>query len=450
MLRGLYWGGLLLVVLMVPDLKTDSSAVSRVESDPRPISAPLVGATDTWPAMDVPSLFEYELAQFADLSARQVNVVDFGATGNGTSDDTPAVQRALRAASGGTLFFPTGVYRLNSIVLDPGSSARLLGAGQGATVLEHADGAAASMLVGGPQLVHQLEIQNMTLDGNMQRAGSWEAAALEVRVDRLLVDHVEARHTVQQAIRLRTTTYTSVIRNSWFHDFQLHGPARNQDSRAVQVDHDLPSDGDVWFVGNRVEMTTPPVGPGNSVGGLRSSGELQTRLFVWNNLFSSMGQDLSAPVFEFTAPIDIYRNGDGSVIWGNRIQNSYYDGIRVMRSNDVQIVDNLVYGEGELNTEAGAGIHLEGRQPHIPMHDIIVRGNTVRDMPHVDGIRGEYDADGRAADVTVTDNHISGVRYGVYLSYVSGQVVVTRNDFANLAARVQIVNTDSTVAASSR
>jgi hypothetical protein len=130
-----------------------------------------------------------------------------------------------------------------------------------------------------------------------------------------------------------------------------------------------------------------------------------------------------------------------------------------MRSSDVQIVDNVVVGEGDLGVEAGAGIHLEGRQPHIPMHDIAVRGNTVSDMPHMDGIRGEYDADGRASNVTVTDNHVTGVRYKVYLSYVAGHVVVTNNDFglfgvlSNLnpfSRAVRIVNTDSSLVADVR
>ena len=41
----------------------------------------------------------------------------WGALGNGTTDDAPAVQQAINAlTNGGTLYFPAGVYKLNSTV----------------------------------------------------------------------------------------------------------------------------------------------------------------------------------------------------------------------------------------------------------------------------------------------------------------------------------------------
>ncbi len=45
------------------------------------------------------------------------NVVDYGATGNGTTDDSAAIRRAAAAlvtATGGTLWFPPGTYRIFS------------------------------------------------------------------------------------------------------------------------------------------------------------------------------------------------------------------------------------------------------------------------------------------------------------------------------------------------
>ncbi len=50
-----------------------------------------------------------------------VNVMDYGALGNGKADDTPAVQRALDAAvnRGGICFLPAGSYRLNGSLTVP-------------------------------------------------------------------------------------------------------------------------------------------------------------------------------------------------------------------------------------------------------------------------------------------------------------------------------------------
>ena len=43
-----------------------------------------------------------------------VNVMAFGATGNGVTDDTAAIQAAFRAGAGGTVFFPDGDYLVHS------------------------------------------------------------------------------------------------------------------------------------------------------------------------------------------------------------------------------------------------------------------------------------------------------------------------------------------------
>jgi len=44
-----------------------------------------------------------------------VSVKDFGATGDGTTDDTAAVQNAINASTGKTLFFPSGTYLISQV-----------------------------------------------------------------------------------------------------------------------------------------------------------------------------------------------------------------------------------------------------------------------------------------------------------------------------------------------
>ncbi|OKI96772.1 glycosyl hydrolase family 28-related protein [Kitasatospora sp. CB01950] len=70
------------------------------------------------------------------------NVKDYGATGNGTTDDTAAVQSALDAAkpTGGTVYFPAGKYRVlptatAPALTVPGNNIRLVGAGNKASTL---------------------------------------------------------------------------------------------------------------------------------------------------------------------------------------------------------------------------------------------------------------------------------------------------------------------------
>lgn len=61
-----------------------------------------------------------------------VNVLDFGAIGDGVNDDTAAIQNAITqgVATGGTIYFPLGKYKLTSTLNVP-TGAILLGASRG-------------------------------------------------------------------------------------------------------------------------------------------------------------------------------------------------------------------------------------------------------------------------------------------------------------------------------
>jgi hypothetical protein len=64
-----------------------------------------------------------------------VSVLDFGAVGDGTTDDTAAIQAAITAAGAKTLFFPAGTYLIKSTLTQPQSQAWIGSGGQRATTL---------------------------------------------------------------------------------------------------------------------------------------------------------------------------------------------------------------------------------------------------------------------------------------------------------------------------
>ena len=77
--------------------------------------------------------------RFADI----VNVKDFGAKGDGTTDDTEAIQAAINRASdkgGGTVYLPAGKY-IQSQTLVLKAKVKLLGDGKELTTIEKASGA---------------------------------------------------------------------------------------------------------------------------------------------------------------------------------------------------------------------------------------------------------------------------------------------------------------------
>ena len=102
-----------------------------------------------------------------------ISVLDFGATGDGVTDDTLAVQAALLAGAGQIVFFPAGTYLCTTIIIY--SKTAMIGEGISATVIK-----AKSTLAGNAALLWNniqtgtlnvyydvgILIQGMTFDGN--------------------------------------------------------------------------------------------------------------------------------------------------------------------------------------------------------------------------------------------------------------------------------------------
>jgi len=69
--------------------------------------------------------------------AEQVNVLDYGAVGNGTTDDTTAVIAAIAAGTGGVVYFPAGTYKVG-VIGNLGFGTKIVGAGYGVTTIKKA------------------------------------------------------------------------------------------------------------------------------------------------------------------------------------------------------------------------------------------------------------------------------------------------------------------------
>jgi hypothetical protein len=102
--------------------------------------------------------------------ADTINVKDFGALGNDTGDDAPAIQAAFNAAFGSSgsphgsagatsnrpVFIPNGTYRLNSaLTLTRVVGGHIYGAGTGATILKQMTGGAVLEINGAANLVFE-------------------------------------------------------------------------------------------------------------------------------------------------------------------------------------------------------------------------------------------------------------------------------------------------------
>jgi pectate lyase-like protein len=103
-----------------------------------------------------------------------LNALDFGATGNGVTDDTAAVQAALLAATTAptaTVWFPAGIYRISQIVFTAAyAGVRLLGSnssyGSSYRAQFQATTAADMFTTQGNLNIRNLRFENLTFNGN--------------------------------------------------------------------------------------------------------------------------------------------------------------------------------------------------------------------------------------------------------------------------------------------
>ena len=91
-----------------------------------------------------------------------VSVKDFGAVGDGSADDTAAIQAALTAAAGKTLYFPSGQYKISTSLIVEASYTTILGAGKGNARIVFSGATDGIILKNGVSL-SQIVIENISI-----------------------------------------------------------------------------------------------------------------------------------------------------------------------------------------------------------------------------------------------------------------------------------------------
>lgn len=167
-------------------LATAYTTLSRLEQDPSPrvayeqgianlfgqLSA-LFAATPSVLGPTVPAEGRIGLSSTQYLYNNRVyNVRDFGATGDGNTDDTIAIQAALTAAAtrtqagrsgGGTVYVPPGSYVVTNLVL--GDGVQLIGADRWLSYLIQLGGTTGPILKGSAP-AQLFRVAHLCLDGN--------------------------------------------------------------------------------------------------------------------------------------------------------------------------------------------------------------------------------------------------------------------------------------------
>lgn len=103
------------------------------------------------------------------------NVKNYGAKGDGITNDTAAINAALAAADNtpwGTVYLPKGTYAINDSLFPGWDQVRWLGDGKDVTTIKAANGSSQQYLFVTEGPVNHITFQDLTLDANAQNATS--------------------------------------------------------------------------------------------------------------------------------------------------------------------------------------------------------------------------------------------------------------------------------------
>ena len=120
---------------------------------------------------------------WAPAGTRWYSVKGYGATGNGTADDTAAIQAAVTAcgtAGGGVVYFPAGTYACTGAINVDYSNVTLLGDGWGnATSLTYIPGASrtAAIIIGVTAPVANSNVIGLAVNSGTSRPGAIQAGS---------------------------------------------------------------------------------------------------------------------------------------------------------------------------------------------------------------------------------------------------------------------------------
>jgi Ca2+-binding RTX toxin-like protein len=305
--------------------------------------------------------------------AKVFNAADFGATGNGSSDDTAALQKAINAAAaagGGEVHIDAGTYVLSAKAgscLTLKSNVTLQGDGIGNTTLKLADGSSAAVTSLIKASGHDLGASRLSLDGNREHNAAAATGWLNGSATQVHLDTLEAKDFAGDGLDLRGKNSQVSLSNSTVHGNAGDGLVADYLSNSVFTGNTAADNGGNGYnLGGDVRLVDSDAYRNGASGVLLQEGTSGARsaLSVEGGvIFANHGDGVTVSAAELfsISGADIHDNGDAGVsmessAYGDLSYSHVYDNARNGANAEVQIS-----GDSQFNT-VGANVITGGQQ----------------------------------------------------------------------------------------
>ena len=175
------------------------------------------GATDNGGTIIKPT-FVSGAGRWLAIDAYTINVRQFGAKGDGSTDNTTAIQAAITASN--TVYFPNGTYLFSGITINT-HNVTLYGAGESRSVLLMTNAAAAAVSIASTAFTSGVNIRNLRIEGNASNLGGISLGTTTFAAARIRIQDVFITGFQNAAngygIRLNSNQNTD-IENLWIEE----------------------------------------------------------------------------------------------------------------------------------------------------------------------------------------------------------------------------------------
>jgi parallel beta-helix repeat protein len=383
-----------------------------------------------------PTWFERGLVGTRSLAARfgdMLSAKDFGAVGDGTTNDTAAIQAAIDAGAGKSVFFPPGTYRLSKVLVSAGDARALVGV-PGQTILKTLSSDIADVQILEVTNVADVTVDGLVFDGNASAITNFQNVVQLYNAQRIRFSRCAFQNTRGIALLLSTNIQNCVIEGNRFLNCGYTGGITGANRRQA-----------IAFVGA-------------TVGGADSYGNR-----VLDNTFENTGLDciswisqnygaVSGNRMNVMGAAGIYCSSSRhSVISGNVVRSGpgagdpYVTGIDIPNSANIAVTGNIVH---ECSAD-GIGIYAG-------TSNCTVSGNTCLNNDQ-DGTvvkRGGIYVHGSGHTITgnvCADTQATKTQdYGLLVNTAATNVVIdeSNNCFGNGIAQIGYVGSDMSLVTS--